>query len=237
MRLEHSKELLWSYVEPERVDVLKSFFKTRKGEYAENDKFLGVRVPKVRRVARKSKDLVEADIVELLKSEWHEERLLGLMIIDRRFRFAKPDKKKYWVDFYLENLYAVNNWDLVDLSADKILGEYVLLDATYEKKMVEFAKSFNLWHRRIAIVATLALMKRRRSDLTYKIALILLRDKEDLIQKAVGWMLREAGKRVNDAELIEFLREHKAVMPRTMLRYAIERLSEEVKVELMSKNL
>lgn len=235
MSLKNSLELLHSFIEPDRVKSSQTFFKTGVGEYAEGDKFLGIRVPKIRRVARKSKDLVEADIVELFKSEWHEERLLALMIIDRRFRFAKADQKKNWCDFYLDNLSSVNNWDLVDSSADKILGEYILLDSSYEQKLLDFAKSFNLWERRVAIIATLALMKRKRSDLTYKITLILLRDKHDLIQKAVGWMLREAGKRVDEAELVEFLRKHKSFMPRTMIRYAIERLSDEHKAELMAK--
>jgi 3-methyladenine DNA glycosylase AlkD len=235
MSLNQSRELLRSFIEPERDAVAASFFKTGEGEYAAGDKFLGIRVPKIRRVAKKSKELVEADILELLKSEWNEERLLALMIIDRRFRFAKADKKMHWVDLYLENLKAVNNWNLVDASADKILGEYTLLDPSYEQKLIDFATSFDLWERRIAIVSTLALMKRNRSDLTYKIAFILLNDKEDLIQKATGWMLREAGRRVNENELVEYLRTNKKFMPRTMLRYAIERLSDELKAELMKK--
>lgn len=141
MDLNEVKLLLRSFVEVDRIEVLQSFFKTGVGEYAYGDKFLGIRVPKVRRVARKSKDLVEEDILELLKSEWHEERLLGLMIIDRRFRFAKPDKKQYWVDFYLDNLYAVNNWDLVDLSAYKILGEYILVNPDYESFYLNLLKA------------------------------------------------------------------------------------------------
>lgn len=235
MNLAEIRELLRSYALPEKAEFLPRFFKTGKGEYAEGDKFLGVIVPKTRRVSKKSKDLSWDDIESLMQSEWHEERLLALFILGRRFRFGKSVDQKQVIDFYLENVSFVNNWDLVDSSADKLLGEYILMNPESVEILRGFAKSFSLWERRIAMVATFAFLKRKQSAETYKIALILMRDKEDLIHKAVGWMLREAGKRVSEPELVTFLREHCKIMPRTMLRYAIEKLDEPLRNELMGR--
>jgi 3-methyladenine DNA glycosylase AlkD len=234
MSLKVVKEYLYSFIEPEKVKVYSSFFKTGKGDYAEGDKFLGISTPNTRRVVKKSKKLESTDIQELLSSEWHEERLLGLFILERRFRFASEVEKELWVEMYKNNYKNINNWDLVDQSADKILGEYCYWTKN-DDYLLELANSSNLWEKRIAIIATYAYIKHKQTDLTYKIALVLMKDPHDLIQKAVGWMIRESGKRVDESEMVDFIRTHKLEMPRTMLRYAIERLNEDLKKELMQK--
>lgn len=228
------KEYLHSFIQPEKVAILSSFFKTGPGEYAEGDKFLGITVPNTRRVIKKSKKLSVDDILLFVRSEWHEERLLGLLLLERRFRFAKDSERKYWVDLYLDNLQFVNNWDLVDQTADKILGEYLAENKDYSV-LLEFADSTVLWERRVAILSTFAFLRRKNSGPTYELAEKLMLDSHDLMHKAVGWLIREAGKRVDEPEMIEFIRKNRSKMPRTMLRYAIERLPEELRQELMKK--
>lgn len=209
---------------PTKAKVLARFFKTGPGEYGEGDVFLGIQVPDIRKVARKHKDLALADLKHLLSSKIHEERLAALLVLREKYDIGSPQEKKEIADFYFANTKAVSNWDLVDLSAQYIIGNYL-----FDKDKVtlyELAKSNNLWERRIAIVATFEYIKRNKFEETFKIAEMLLNDKHDLIHKAVGWMLREVGKRDQTAEE-QFLKKHYAQMPRTMLRYATERLNEQ----------
>lgn len=204
-----------------RAKVSQRFFKTAKGEYGEGDIFIGITVPDSRKLAKKYSSLSLKEVNTLLKSKVHEERLIGLLILIQIYNSSI--KKEEIVDFYLNNTSSINNWDLVDLSADKILGDY-LFDKN-KKELYLLAKSKNLWERRISIVSTYYFIKNGRFQETLDIAEILLKDKEDLIQKATGWMLREIGKR--DIQALEsFLLKNYKAMPRTMLRYSIERFPE-----------
>ena len=206
--------------------VLQRFFKTSKGEYGEGDVFLGITVPQSRKIAKKYSFLSFPEIEALLASKIHEERLIALLILVENFRKAKKDKmlQTQIYNFYLKNTKYINNWDLVDLSSEKIIGEFLFNE---EKSILrQLAKSQNIWERRIAIVATYAFIKKNKFGETLALAEILLNDEHDLIHKAVGWMLREIGKRDNNVLEI-YLQEHYKEMPRTMLRYAIERFPED----------
>lgn len=205
------------------------FFKTGPGEYGEGDKFLGIRVPVTRKVARKYRGLSLQLVLELLKSEYHEERLLALFMLVDLFKRGNEEEQKKVYHAYLGHTDTINNWDLVDGSAHQIVGGYL---ADRDKKpLYKLAKSRSLWERRIAIIATFYFIKRDEFTETLKISEMLLLDEEDLIHKAVGWMLREVGK--HDLEVEEnFLRKHYKKMPRTMLRYAIEKFEEEKKARL-----
>src|SRR3989344_1954187 len=203
------------------------FFKTGPGEYGEGDKFLGLTVPQCRQLVRKYKDLSLSDITELLHSEYHEERLIALLLLVHNF--SKDSQKIY--DLYLKSTKYINNWDLVDLTAPRIVGEY-LLDKPVDI-LFKLAKSKSLWERRIAILATFAFIYKGEPKPTLKIAEMLLHDKEDLIHKAVGWMLREVGKRCGQKPLTDFLNQHYKSMPRTMLRYSIERFPEKTRKEYL----
>lgn len=213
--------------EPKRATVLQGFFKTGKGEYAEGDIFIGCTVPNVRKVAIKHKNLDLASVEKLLRSPIHEERLLSLIILTLQMLHAPEIKKKKIYELYMKNKKYINNWDLVDLSADKIVGAY--LDEKPKEILAQLARSTSIWDRRIAILATFHYIKNKKYEQTLKIARILLHDKHDLIQKAVGWMLREVGKRCSEKIEREFLDTYHAIMPRTMLRYAIERFPEHVR--------
>jgi 3-methyladenine DNA glycosylase AlkD len=206
-----------------QAKVLQKFFKTGPGEYGEGDIFLGIKVPALRSIARQHLELTFDELGELIQSSIHEERMSVLMILVARFAGSKPDEKEKIYKFYLENSRNINNWDLVDLSAPQIVGGY-LLDKS--KKILEkLASSKNLWEKRIAMLATYRFIKEEQFDTAFIIAEILLNDKNDLIHKAVGWMLREIGKRDLKAEE-DFLRDRYKNMPRTMLRYAIEKFPE-----------
>jgi 3-methyladenine DNA glycosylase AlkD len=198
---------------------LQWFFKTGKGEYGEGDIFLGIVVPEIRKIAKKYNDLKLQDVVNLLHSKIHEERMTALFIMVDKFQAGE----KTIYDVYLANTKYINNWDLVDLTAHKIVGEY-LLDRK-KNVLYDLAKSKSVWERRIAILATFNFIKNNRFTESLKIAEVLLKDEHDLIQKAVGWMLREIGKRNLEIEEI-FLKKYYKTMPRTMLRYAIERFPE-----------
>ncbi len=202
---------------------LQRFFKTGKGQYGEGDQFLGIRVPVLREQAKKFKNTPLSDLQLLLRSAYHEERLCALLLLVQKFTKADAQEKKTFYEFYLKNTRYINNWDLVDLSAPQIVGAY-LLDKD-KKQLVTLARSANLWERRIAIVSTFYFIKNNQFDDTQAIAQLLLDDREDLIHKAVGWMLREVGKR-DVMVLKSFLHAHYARMPRTMLRYAIEKFPE-----------
>jgi 3-methyladenine DNA glycosylase AlkD len=211
-----------------RAKVMQGFFKTGPGQYGEGDSFLGVSVPQSRKIAKKHQ-AVDLDAVKVLvHSDIHEERLVGLLILVHKYDSGEEGI----VDFYLENLKHVNNWDLVDLSAPCILGA-ALADKD-RSLLFKLARSDCLWEKRIAIVATLYFIRRNEFEETIGIAELLLHDRHDLIHKAVGWMLREVGKR-DVAVLEKFLSRHHQEMPRTMLRYAIERLPEKKKKFFMSR--
>lgn len=218
------REALRRHASPTKARILQGFFKTGPGEYGEGDVFIGVTVPQTRSVARRFNNSGNAVLRALLKSGVHEERLLALILLVDRFSRAAPNDKRAIFDFYLANSRFINNWDLVDLSAPNIVGDYL---ATFKNRSIlrKLAGSANLWERRIAIVSTHALIRLNEFDDTLAIARLLLNDGEDLIHKAVGWMLREVGKR-NVAVLETFLAQHYRTMPRTMLRYAIERFPE-----------
>jgi 3-methyladenine DNA glycosylase AlkD len=207
-----------------RAKRLAGFFKTRPGEYGEGDTFLGVNVPSLRILARKYKELSISEIDQLLASPIHEERMVSLLLLIHKYSKSHPNGKKELVEYYLRNAGRVNNWDLVDLSAPQILGEY-LLKRKDRKVLFELSKSKNLWERRISIISTLTFVKDNQYEDALKISLNLLNDKHDLIHKAVGWMLREVGNR-NLSKEESFLEIHYQVMPRTMLRYAIEKFPE-----------
>jgi len=199
------------------------FFKTGKGEYGEGDIFLGIRVPLLRRLVKKYGGISIAEVRKLLHSKFHEERLLAVLMLVQLFKSGDESVQKQVYDLYLENTEFINNWDIVDISASNIVGAHL-----YEKDkapLYDLVQSKNLWERRISIISTFYFIRQNEFDDTLKLAKILLNDKEDLIHKAVGWMLREVGKREIEFEE-EFLQEHYKIMPRTMLRYAIEKFPE-----------
>lgn len=207
---------------------LQRFFQTGPGQYGEGDLFIGVVVPDIRKVAATHKELPFTEIAKLVDSPIHEVRMCGLFILCNQYKKLKDreDKKKYY-DFFVKNIKAgnVNNWDLIDVNAP-IIGEYLLESDDPLAVLAKFAKSKNLWERRVAIIFTFSFIRVGQLDLTIAIAKLLLKDDHDLIHKGVGWMLREAGKR--DVMLLrKFLGEHSHEMPRTMLRYAIEKLTEQ----------
>ena len=202
----------------------KKFFKTGRGQYGEGDRFLGIRVPVLRKLVKKYRGISIDETSQLLKSEFHEERLLSLFILIDIFKKAKREDKKTVYNLYLDNTKFINNWDLVDCSAEHIVGAY--LRRIKKQPIYDLANSEILWERRISIISTFHFIKNNEFVDSLKISEILLHDEEDLIHKAVGWMLREIGKRDIEAEE-GFLRKYCNEMPRTMLRYAIEKFPEE----------
>lgn len=224
--LDDLRKNLRGFQKPEKAKVLQRFFKTGKGEYGEGDMFLGLKTDETRGVAKKYSELSLPDINKLLASKIHEERTAAVMILTRRFRKADLKGKKEIYDFYFDNLAGINNWDLVDGSAPEIVGGYLYLSGKTREILYKLAKSDDLWKRRIAMIACFYFIKEKDFYDALKIAEILVQDKHDLIQKAVGWMLREVGNRDIKAEE-SFLKKFYTIMPRTMLRYAIEKFSEE----------
>jgi len=217
---------------PKQAEILQGFFKTGKGEYGEGDIFLGVKVPIQRKVADKFQELSLKDIEKLLKSKIHEHRLTALFVLIEQYERADKKKRARTFNFYLKNTRNINNWDLVDISAPKVVGDYLLNKP--RNILYKLAKSDNLWERRIAIISTFTFIRNNEFRDTLKIAEILLNDKHDLIHKAVGWMLREVGKGDQKIEE-EFLKKHYLKMPRVMLRYAIERFEEKKRKFYLSK--
>lgn len=221
--LEAIRQLLRASARPGDATFLQRFFKAGPGQYGEGDRFLGVRVPATRQVASQSDGLSLDEVQALLHSEWHEERLLALLILVRRFEHGDLARRQQIYRLYLRQTQFINNWDLVDLSAPNIVGAW-LLDRP-RSALDPLARSPNLWERRIAVLATLAFIRRREFADTLRLCERLLDDMHDLMHKACGWMLREVGKR--DTRVLEgFLERHATRMPRTMLRYAIEKLLE-----------
>lgn len=223
---------LETYIDPVKREYLPRFFKTGKGQYGEGDRFLGVVVPNTRLVARKHREAPFAVVAELLRSEWHECRLCALLMLVERFKKSGEPVRKELYEFYLSQTARINNWDLVDLSAPAIVGEY-LLDKPREE-LYRLAASPLLWEQRIAVVSTITLIRNRDFIDILRLSELLLHHRHDLIQKAVGWMLREMGKRDPDL-LVQFLEKWSKQMPRTMLRYAIEKLTPEERAHFMKR--
>jgi len=206
-----------------KAKILQKFFKTGQGEYGEGDIFLGLTVPQSRKIAKKYSNLDISAINSLLDSKIHEERLIALLILVENYQSSNDEQKYKIINFYLQNAKNINNWDLVDLTADKILGNYLINKP--KDILYSLANSENLWEKRISIISTFHFIKNNFFEDAFKISKILINDKHDLIHKAVGWMLREVGKR-NKKELQKFLNENYKIMPRTTLRYAIEKFPE-----------
>lgn len=225
MKVEDLAEELRLQTNPAKAKLFARYFKTGKGEYGEGDRFLGLTVPQQRRIAKKYRDLPLRDIEKLLHSSIHEYRLTALFILTDQFKRANETERKKFYDIYLANTKYINNWDLIDLSARDIVGGYLINKPKERNILCKLAKSKSLWERRIAVLATFAFLRTNDFRDSFAIAEILLHDKHDLIHKAVGWMLREVGKRDQLVEEV-FLKKHYQAMPRTMLRYAIERFPE-----------
>lgn len=226
---------LRQYIDAEKAIVLPRFFKTGKGEYGEGDKFLGVTVPNIRLVAKQYSHAPLEVVSRLLDSEWHECRMCALQILVIQYRKASVEQKQAIFDLYLSRTERINNWDLVDLSAPNIVGEH-LYSSTDRTILYRLAESPLLWERRIAMVSTLCFIRKGDFGDTFALADKLVTSRHDLMQKAVGWMLREMGKR--DISLLRiFLDKHAATMPRTMLRYAIEKMDSAERHEWMGRKI
>ncbi|MCK9211837.1 MAG: DNA alkylation repair protein [Ignavibacteriaceae bacterium] len=234
MGLAELQKVIKQKANKQQAEILQRFFKTGPGEYGEGDIFYGIKVPEQRTVAHQFQNLPLNDLQILLKSKVHEERLIALLILVLKFKYADEVVREKLFKFYLKNSERINNWDLVDLSADKIVGAF-LIDKD-KSLLLKMAASSNLWERRIAMISTFYFIKNGIFEITFKIAELLLHDKHDLIHKAVGWMLREIGKRDLEPEE-EFLKLHYKQMPRTMLRYAIERFPEAKRQAYLKGNI
>lgn len=224
---------LYSLGNPSKAEDTSRFFKTVPGSYGEHDRFLGISVPEIRKLAKTHQTLSEDELSEFLSSSFNDERLLALLIL--RFQYEKADleSKKAIVNFYIDHISAINNWNLVDLSAPYIVGDFAV--QTNADLLFRLAESENMWSRRIAIVASHAFIQNYRYDVTLKLAEQFLQDSEDLMYKATGWMLREVGKR-DESVLCSFLDQHREKMPRTMLRCAIERFEEGKRKEYLKRS-
>lgn len=245
MSLVDLKNDIKKIADPEKAHFHARYFKTGEGQYGYGDLFLGMTVPQQRIIAKKHRDLSLPDITTLLTSKYHEERLIALFILVLQFAKADERRRKEIYDFYLSHTKYINNWDLVDSSAAQIVGEYLYISSERSESrnsrqariihtLTKLAKSESVWERRIAIIATYAFIKNGQCDVTFRIAELMLRDKHDLIHKAVGWMLREAGKRCSQMDEEKFLKKHYHTMPRTALRYAIEHFDPERRKAYMS---
>ena len=226
---------LLSVADPGKAAFLQRFFKTGKGQYAEGDTFLGIVVPLTRDIVKRSPELPFSEVQILIDSEYHEARLAGFLLLVKQFKKAKKEKQtqKEIFEFYLQNASKANNWDLVDLSCRDIAGEY-LLEEESRDILYRLADTGNLWEQRIAVVSTWTFIKYKQFDDTFALTEKLINHKHDLMHKAMGWMLREVGKKDKD-RLTDFLEIHHKKLPRTSLRYAIEHFSPEEKVHFMKK--
>ena len=216
----------------EKREIFPKFFKAGKGEYGEGDRFLGVTVPNIRAIAKLHKDISIEEIRELIQSEWHEVRLCALIIMVEKSKKKDEALRKELFNLYLSQTKRINNWDLVDLSCRFIIGEY-LLDKSRDI-LYQLAQSPLLWDNRIAIVSTYAFIRKGQLEDTYALSDLMMQHPHDLMHKAIGWMLREAGKR-NPERLYDYVMSHRADMPRTMLRYAIEKFSPKERAILMKR--
>ena len=216
----------------EKREIFPKFFKAGKGEYGEGDRFLGVTVPNIRAIAKLHKDISIEEIRELIQSEWHEVRLCALIIMVEKSKKKDEALRKELFNLYLSQTKRINNWDLVDLSCRFIIGEY-LLDKSRDI-LYQLAQSSLLWDNRIAIVSTYAFIRKGQLEDTYVLSDLMMQHPHDLMHKAIGWMLREAGKR-DPERLYDYVMSHRADMPRTMLRYAIEKFSPKERAILMKR--
>lgn len=228
------KDELRKYAKSDEIEEKFAYFhKTGKGGYAEKDIFIGVTVPDIRKVANEYyKDITLKEAEDLLHSNYHEERLLALIILTYKMKKAKENEQKEIIELYINNTEYINGWDLVDLSAHYTLGKYLLEHEDEKGILYDFANSNDLWKQRISIVSTWIFIRNNKYEDTLKIAGILLNNEHDLIHKAVGWMLREVGKKDFNIEY-DFLIKHYKQMPRTMLRYSIEKFDEELRQDFL----
>ncbi|MHB9019997.1 MAG: DNA alkylation repair protein [Minisyncoccota bacterium] len=222
MKLSRLQQELKLAANPKQAKLLQRFFKTGPGEYGHGDIFLGIMVPIQRKITEKYIDLSLTDIQRLLNNKIHEHRFCALAILVSKYKKANESEKKKIFNFYIKNSKKINNWDLVDVSAPKIVGGYLL--NKNKTILYKLARSKNIWQKRISILATFWFIRENKFKDSLEISKILLGDKHDLIHKAVGWMIREIGKRNKQVE-IKFLAEHAHKMPRVMLRYAIEKFT------------
>lgn len=222
MRIQNS---IRAFTNPQKAKELQRFFKTGKGQYGEGDVFLGVVVPQIRSIVKQYPDATMDEIEILIASKYHEERLLALLLLVSKYKKGDTNQQKNIYNFYLSHTKQINNWDLVDLSALYIVGAY--LSGKEKSVLISFAKSSSMWERRIAVLSTFFDIKNGDAKSALSIAEMLIGDTEDLIHKAVGWMLREVGKRCSREEEEIFLHKYYKIMPRTMLRYAIEHFDQE----------
>lgn len=233
--LKELRQRLKKLADPEKAAHAQRFFKTAPGEYGHGDQFLGIRVPECRKVARQFSKLAFKELQELLDSPVHEERFIALVILVTRYQQGLTVQKKEIFDFYMANTGAINNWDLVDVSAPHVAGHW-LYENSENDLLYRLARSQDLWEKRISIMATFYFIRRGRFQETLEISEILLDDPHDLIHKASGWMLREVANR--DRKVTElFLKKHYSRIPRTMLRYAIEKFPESLRQEYLRKAL
>lgn len=230
MGLSEIKSNLKEAANPEHAKILQKFFKAGKGEYGEGDIFIGIKVPVIRKIVRGNNQITLLETKKLLESIIHEERLTALLILVKKYSNGDYRDKEEIFKLYLNNRVYINNWDLVDLSAPNIVGNF-LLDKD-KSILYELAKSKNLWDKRISIISTFTFIRANLFDTTLNLAEILLNDKHDLIHKAAGWMLREIGKRNIETEQ-SFLKLHYKNMPRTMLRYSIEKFPEKLRQDYL----
>lgn len=228
------QQQLRALADPHRATLHLRFFKTAPGQYGHGDKFLGITATPLRQLAKQNRQLKLSDNKVLLQSEFHEERYVALVILTMQYEKADEAQRGKIVRFYLTHKKHINNWDLVDVSCYKILGQH-LLNQNDRSQLYRLAKSKSLWDRRIAVISTLAFIKDGQFSDTLDLAELLLKDEEDLMHKAVGWMLREVGKR-SSQQLEKFLQQHLPNMPRTMLRYAIEKLPQSKRRLYLEKN-
>ena len=229
-----------SITDLEKAKIFSRFFKTGKGQYGYGDLFLGVNVPTTRSIAHKHFNTSFTELEKVLKSKYHEIRLCGLLILVKKFINATKEKdtkaQSKIYNFYIRNTKKINNWDLVDLSCYQTVGEFCYKN-NKDNEIIQLVKSSNMWEKRIGIVSAYAYIKNKNNKLIFKIAKMVLNDKNDLIQKATGWMLRESGKRVSKEDLITFLKENHKKMSRTMFRYSVEKLSKEEIKEIEKKQV
>ena len=225
---------LAKYADSDKAKTLSRFFKTSKGQYGEGDKFLGITVPKQRIVAKNNITINLSELLPLLKSPFHEHRLTALLILTYKYPKSSLKERQDIIDLYLKNTKYVNNWNLVDLSAPKLLGQYLTDNPSKKPILNRLASSKNLWDNRIAILSTFTFIRNNEFKPTINLSEKLLNHPHDLMHKAIGWMLREVGKK-DQKKLLSFLDKHYQKMPRTMLRYAIERLDDKTRAYYMQK--
>lgn len=226
------KKILRQKANPQKAEVYQRFFKTGRGEYGEGDIFLGITVPELRQTTKSFRHLALNDVIKLLRGKIHEERFTALVLLVYQYQ-TQPDNQKKIFEAYLDHTTCVNNWDLVDTSAPQIVGHYCF-KRNDTRTLEKLAKSPLLWDRRIGMLATLFFIRQGDIDATLKLADMLVNDQHDLMHKAVGWMLREAAKKEPEA-IKNFLQVHASTMPRTMLRYAIEKFPEKERKQYLNK--